>query len=143
MERLLVGVDGSESGNRALRWSMDEAAAHGATLIAVFVVERPAFYGVDVELSMRLSHDDPLKAAEAKLTDLVAETKGDRTVDVEAIVKQGDPRRVLREHSADVDLLVVGARGHGEVFGVLLGSVGQYLVTHAHCPVVVVRAPKA
>ena len=39
----------------------------------------------------------------------------------------------------DATLLVVGSRGHGEVVGMLIGSVSEYCVTHAHCPVVVLR----
>jgi nucleotide-binding universal stress UspA family protein len=34
---------------------------------------------------------------------------------------------------------VVGSRGHGEFVGMLIGSVSQYCVTHARCPVVVLR----
>jgi hypothetical protein len=37
------------------------------------------------------------------------------------------------------DLLVVGSRGHGGIFGALLGSVSQYLAAHAACPVVVIK----
>lgn len=66
--------------------------------------------------------------------------RGDETVDVERRVEvSGDPRENLRELSSDVDLLVVGSRGHGGIQGLVLGSVGQYLVTHAHCPVTIVR----
>jgi nucleotide-binding universal stress UspA family protein len=35
------------------------------------------------------------------------------------------------------ELLVVGSRGHGRIFGALLGSVSQYLATHAAGPVVI------
>ncbi|MDT7593071.1 MAG: hypothetical protein QOH45_2602, partial [Pseudonocardiales bacterium] len=54
-------------------------------------------------------------------------------------VTQGHPAQVLLDASEGADLLVVGSRGHGGFTGMLLGSVSQYLVTHARCPVVVVR----
>ncbi|RCW39632.1 universal stress protein family protein [Halopolyspora algeriensis] len=41
--------------------------------------------------------------------------------------------------SEDADLLVVGNRGHGTFTRALLGSVSQYCMHHAPCPVVVVR----
>jgi nucleotide-binding universal stress UspA family protein len=39
----------------------------------------------------------------------------------------------------DALMIVVGARGHGRVTGLLLGSVSQHVSRHAPCPVVVVR----
>jgi len=38
------------------------------------------------------------------------------------------------------DLIVVGARGHGAVMGLLLGSVADYVSRHAKVPVVIVPA---
>jgi nucleotide-binding universal stress UspA family protein len=38
------------------------------------------------------------------------------------------------------DLIVVGARGHGAVMGLLLGSVADYVSRHASVPVVIVPA---
>ena len=60
-------------------------------------------------------------------------------VDVRTSIEEGSPAKVLIERSAESDLLVVGHRGHGGFAGMLLGSVSQHLVAHAHCPVVVVR----
>ena len=49
----------------------------------------------------------------------------------EEIIVQAKGRRA--------DLIVVGSRGHGRLAGLLLGSVAQKVVTHAPCPVLVVR----
>jgi nucleotide-binding universal stress UspA family protein len=47
---------------------------------------------------------------------------------------------LLVEHSADVDLLVLGSRGHNPVAGLLLGSTSEHCARHAHCPVMVTHA---
>jgi nucleotide-binding universal stress UspA family protein len=52
---------------------------------------------------------------------------------------RGAPGPVLAELAAQDDILVVGPSSHGAVVGAVLGSVATYLVTHAPCPVVVVR----
>jgi nucleotide-binding universal stress UspA family protein len=56
-------------------------------------------------------------------------------------VIDGHPAPVLVEASKGAELLVVGSRGHGEFVGMLIGSVSEYCAAHAHCPVLVHRAP--
>jgi nucleotide-binding universal stress UspA family protein len=58
---------------------------------------------------------------------------------VEPIVLEGPVAKTLLERSAGADLLVVGAKGHSKFAGMLIGSVSQHCVTHAQCPVAVVR----
>ena len=58
---------------------------------------------------------------------------------VQAEVAYGHPAVVLVEESRHAGLLVVGNRGHGQFTGMLAGSVSMHCVTHAACPVVVVR----
>jgi nucleotide-binding universal stress UspA family protein len=74
------------------------------------------------------------------LREAVEQVRSDHpTVTVETAVIQGPPARVLVDLSADADLLVIGSRGRGGFSGLLLGSVSQQCVHHAHCPVTVVR----
>ena len=53
-------------------------------------------------------------------------------------VKEGNASRLLVDLSGDFDLLVVGSRDPAGVAERVLGSVSQYVATHAECTVVVV-----
>jgi nucleotide-binding universal stress UspA family protein len=73
------------------------------------------------------------------LTDTLNELGIEPPVTVRATVAEGHPADVLVRAARGADLLVVGSRGHGGFAGSLLGSVSQYCVHHAACPVLVVR----
>jgi nucleotide-binding universal stress UspA family protein len=80
------------------------------------------------------------KAAEEVLAKSAAELPaGYPEVHVDVRLQQGHPAQILIEQARGASLLVVGSRGHGAFTGMLLGSVSQHCVTHAPCPVVVVR----
>ena len=48
------------------------------------------------------------------------------------------PARAVLDAAQDADVVVVGARGLGEIRGFVLGSVSHEVVRHASCPVLVV-----
>jgi nucleotide-binding universal stress UspA family protein len=138
MERIVVGVDGSAHSVAALRWAVGEAAVHGAEVVAVLGWELPlagagdGFGWAAGALTDRLQAEAGQRMAQAVGSVDAGEVK------VSQVVEYGGAARVLLEHAAGADLLVVGARGLGGFRGLLLGSVSQHCVTHAVCPTVVV-----
>ena len=152
MERIVVGVDGSGPSRTALRWAAAEARLRGAALEVVHTWSpdftpwasslAPGFPGPvwieDVSLppieNVRQAMHDAL---EKLLADEDLTATG--TPPTKAVVIEGPSGPGLVGAAADADILVVGARGLGEVRGMFLGSVSLYCVTHAPGTVVVVR----
>jgi nucleotide-binding universal stress UspA family protein len=78
-------------------------------------------------------------AASAQLKKLVAEVDASGLAEpVTELVVEGPASTVLVEAGRRASLLVVGARGHGGLAGMLLGSVSRQVTEHATVPVVVV-----
>ncbi|GAA1662831.1 universal stress protein [Glycomyces endophyticus] len=138
-DRIVVGVDGSAASLRALEWALREAALTGATLEALHAWEVPAAYGTGMVMTVPSSEEFEAAARES-LTRAVEQVAGtDHEVDIVRNTVAGHPARVLMDAAEGASLLVVGSRGHGGFVGTLVGSVSQYCVSHAPCPVVVVR----
>jgi nucleotide-binding universal stress UspA family protein len=138
--KIVVGVDGSDSSKKALRWALEESRLSGSKLEVVTAWETPLVGGfpgvtVPVELPEKLE-----EAAGELVSSLVKEAVGDTTpAGLEQRALEGDAADVLIKESKDAALLVVGSRGLGGFRELLLGSVSQQCSSHAHCPVVVVR----
>jgi nucleotide-binding universal stress UspA family protein len=134
---IVVGVDGSEASLGAVRWAYRQAELTGAHLRAVMSWDLPnTAYWVPLPNDLDLQ-----KATEEALDRALREAIGDKpVVPLSKVVVEGHPAPVLLQQAEGADLLVVASRGHGEFTGMLLGSVSEHCVTHATCPVVVVRA---
>jgi nucleotide-binding universal stress UspA family protein len=141
---IVVGVDGSETSDRAVEWAAEQARLEGRDLTLVHAtgaVGAAALLwldqaGVDSELAM----DGVRRGAEqllASVADRVALATPD--VDVRGVVADLDARDALLELAGDAAMVVVGSRGRGPVKSLLLGSVAHALSREPACPVVVLR----
>ena len=134
--RIVVGVDGSACGHEALTWAIAEAAARQQPLVALAAwswLDQPGKFDPDY------SEKDVTAMAEAAVDRALGEVRGGSDVDIEIRPVNDLPAHALIEASSEASLLVVGSRGLGGFRGLLLGSVSNNAVHHAHCPVVVVR----
>lgn len=135
--RIVVGVDGSNSSSAALEWAGRQAELTGSVLELVTAWEWPTTYGAPFTFTPEWN---PAADAEQVIESAVKEVReAHRDIEIRTTVQQGHPAPVLVKASQGADLLVVGCRGHGEFVGMLLGSVSEHCVTNAKCPVLVLR----
>lgn len=131
---VVVGVDGSEPSQQALRWAAMIADAAGAHIDAI------AAWQYSIPFGWTMPSWDPRADMEQVLRKTVdVAFDGRRPAGMNLVVCEGNPARVLLERSAGALMLVVGSRGHGGFAGLLLGSVSAAVAEHATCPVLVIH----
>jgi nucleotide-binding universal stress UspA family protein len=132
--RIVVGVDGSEHSNTALRWALKEAECHSGTVTAVLAWQVPflSFPGA-------FDRDQLEKAYKDFLVETVSGIAPKPAVPLQTLVAEGDPTEAMVEASKGANLLVLGTRGRSAFAGLLLGAVSQGAAATAHCPVVLVK----
>jgi nucleotide-binding universal stress UspA family protein len=139
-DRIVVGVDGSDDGRRALDWALDEARARRCAVEVVHAWRPPLLAGYPL---------DPLATGTEEFEDAARTVMGRALEDVdvtglvgpvEPTLRIARPASALLEAAEHADLVVVGSRGVGGFRGLLVGSVSLQVARHSPCPVVVVRA---
>lgn len=133
--RIVVGIDGSKNSARALDWAV--ATANKGDTVVLLTAWSPVI--VPAEMAVTYTFDD---AGARKVLDTerdrVSPAAKDAGVDLDTMFETTDPRTALL--GAKADTIVIGARGHGGVMGLLLGSVADYVARHSKVPVVIVPA---
>jgi nucleotide-binding universal stress UspA family protein len=138
--RIVIGYDGSQGAERALRWGLVEAARTGGDVEVVYAVAWP-----DYLPAASMVPGPPVwpdlsaeSAAEGMLETVAGQVRAQfRHVPVTAVVRRGAAAQILCDRSREAALVVVGGRSHGAFAEVLLGSVASAVAAHADCTVVV------
>jgi len=138
--QILVGVDGSADGLRAVLYAMREALASDASLWLVHVVDVRLMSAGLWELvadpaELQRSGEAHLREAEALL-----ETEGFPGSRVRSDVVLGDPGRELPRLSADARLVVLGRRSTSGLERMFVGSTSVAVASRAECPAIVISA---
>jgi len=137
--RVVVGVDGSDNADAALRWALmhsrddDEIIAVGAWETVASLGTRDT--GEEVELLEKLAVETVDEVAHRVTGELGI--AGSR---VERRHERGDPRSVLRRLAYEADLVVVGARGRSGLPHLFLGSTASTLAHRPISPLAIVPA---
>jgi nucleotide-binding universal stress UspA family protein len=137
---VVVGSDGSALSSTAVGEAFGEAHARQAPLTVVHTwlldFDDTSLPAVDAQALQ----DSTVRRASAITAQVVADWSAKfPDVEVTTLVLNAHPVEALAELSREAELVVVGSRGRGGFRGLLLGSVSQGVLHHAHCPVMVVR----
>ncbi|QIO23409.1 universal stress protein [Haloarcula sp. JP-L23] len=136
-QRVLVPTDGSPGAERALAEGVDVAAATGATLHVLHVVETGSL-GPDARSVIR---DSELDEHAHEILDSAVETAEESLDSVTGSVVYGTPHREIRAYveSEGVDLLVLGTQGQTNFSWYALGGVSSKLVRSSPVPLLMTR----
>ncbi|AFY73927.1 universal stress protein UspA-like protein [Synechococcus sp. PCC 7502] len=148
--KFLVAIDGSHAGYKALQSAISLAKSSHASILAINVIEPLRDYYPELIMPTGdwvswQAHPNPEleKALVEKGRSLLQEAeKSCQEAEVECTtsLEFGSPRDLIcKLAKTDIDVLVVGSRGLGSMERLMLGSVSDYVVHHAPCPVLVVR----
>jgi nucleotide-binding universal stress UspA family protein len=142
MARIVVGTDGSEHANEAVRFAAAQAAGGDALLEIVYVYDEPASVNPGRIGAPQYHNTTPVEGDAEKVVARAEEIARAVAADlkVEPSPMAGDKVQVLCDAGADSDLLVVGSRGRGDLSALVRGSVSYDVLHKATCPVGVVHA---
>lgn len=145
---VVVGVDGSADSDRAVRWSWKMASARGAALHLLHVVTlaegkaphfaEPRAVCEHVERTLQVARQQLAAAPVAGSRVMVTSAVDESLLDSPRLMTLSAAPALIAA-SATASLVVVGARGHTLLGGLMLGSVSQDVAAHARCSVAVVR----
>jgi nucleotide-binding universal stress UspA family protein len=138
LTRIGAAYDGSAEAQAALGAAAAIAAATGADLAVIRVMEPLVFTGptlapASLYLTARDQSRDALREdLDNAIHDLPAGVHAD------AVLLEGDPPSKLAAETERLDLVVTGSRGYGPLHAVLAGGFAGRLLREAACPVIVV-----
>ncbi len=140
--KILVAVDGSETGNRAIDVAAKSASDSGSVLVLAYVIEwSPYSFHTPEELAERHKRrESEISRAELSVLTPQAEKLQTAGITVETIVRHGHIGETLSKIAEEqgVNHIYIGRRGETKVQTMLFGSVTAALIQTSSVPVTVV-----
>lgn len=144
INKILAAIDGSGQSEKALALAAELAQKHDAHLILLCVYGQdymPEVMGIGMVASFADDGDRAREVAEKIVANAAEQLNWTGPGDPTTLVTQGDAATQILE-TADaqgVDMIVLGSHGHGNLKGLLVGSVSTKVTAHSKCTCITVR----
>jgi nucleotide-binding universal stress UspA family protein len=139
--KILVPIDFSECSMKGLDYAKALAKKFRSRLVLLHSVHLEYYVASDeyARYDLPLLMQQAEKAAKERMRDLVRKTNWEG-VKVETALEVGHPGQEICDRAKDrgADLIVTSTHGTTGLKHILVGSTAEYVVRHAHCPVLVV-----
>ncbi|KAI6677062.1 hypothetical protein NL676_037858 [Syzygium grande] len=139
-EVVMVGMDDSECSHYALRWALQNL---GQTLsrshLLLFSAQPLLEFTVDLINDLQENQRKATLSLLANAKEICAK----HGIIGEMATEVGEPKEAICKaaEKLDIQLLILGSHGRGAIQRAFLGSVSDYCVHNAKCPVLVVKRP--
>lgn len=141
--KVLLAIDGSAPSQDAIEAVAERPWPGGSTLRILSVIQPYTPPVTEMVLASATLEDiRQRQTQEAKeLTRQARERLAGTGLSLDTAVSEGDPRTAIVDAAKEwqADLIVVGSHGRTGLTRLVMGSVAQTVVAHAHCSVEVVR----
>jgi nucleotide-binding universal stress UspA family protein len=142
--KILLATDGSEEARQATQAAAELSKDTGSEVHVTYVLPSPAelrghhLYSQDV---MRSVLEQAEGEAHSFLEEQAEQVGASGGKVAETHLRAGEPDKEIVRLSEELGAgtIVIGSRGLGALKRALMGGVSESVVTHAHCPVFVVR----
>ena len=143
--RVLLAVDGSEQSAFATEAVAALASVSHVTILHVVDLPRLTFSMLGPEIAhdmTGMAHKALQQEGEQILSRTLSQLSSS-PFSPTTRMEEGTPADLIMSVAQEegIDIILMGARGKGQVREFLLGSVSQRVLTHAHCAVLVVNKP--
>jgi len=146
IKNILVATDASPGANRAINFAADMAAKYEATLHLLYAVREMQ---LPPELK-KMAEVEKIAGARSDVLDFVGrKILGDAELragkkgasKIKSALEHGDPANVILRYAKrrNIDLIVLGTRGLGQVKGMLMGSVSRKVTNLAEISCLIIR----
>jgi len=144
-----ICIDFSSTSKLAFEWYLSNVSKKNDFVYLLHCIEPIVQYGpivgldtIYVEMYQQISATQKTQAA--KLLQETAQPLVKKEIPHESRIYEGDVRELLLGAITDLktDLVVIGSRGLGPVDRMIIGSVSEYLLHNANCPVLVYKHMK-
>lgn len=147
--KILVPVDGSEHAAKAVELACDIARMYDGDLHLLHVMARIGTSHVpealreydNLEHVQMNEHDLLASVASRIVTEAKSRARENGVDNANTVIEHGDPAREIIEYAEqhNIDLIVIGSRGLGDLKGMLLGSVSHKVAHLAECSCITVK----
>ena len=150
--KILLATDGTKHGDAAAEMLGKLKLTDGDEVKIICVVDMAMPMAIDIYGGYLPDTTELEKAARENAVKVVEGTSvkvrssfGDKNVDISTDILFGSPDSRIVETAEELktDLIIIGSHGYKQWERLLLGSVSNSVVHHAHCSVMVVRTVAA
>ncbi|XP_044489677.1 universal stress protein YxiE [Mangifera indica] len=149
-KKVMVAIDESDCSYYALKWTLESLADTISNSQLIIFTARPADFNYVYASTFGAAPPDLINSLQENqkkiavaLLSRAKEICAQHGIEAETMTEAGNPKEVIcaAAEKLNVQLLIVGSHSRGVIKRAFLGSVSNYCVHNAKCPVLVVRKP--